>query len=125
VSGLQAVKLGILGDGTLTLLGPAIAGSALRHGVATEIVEGAYNSALQEATDPDSALRSAGLDMALIATDARLLGLDRAAATSEEAQARVDHALDRVRRIVAGLRPSVRSAGVASVRSTSSRRRST
>jgi FkbH-like protein len=109
VAGLQAVKLGLLGDGTLTLLGPAIAGSALRHGVAIEIVEGAYNSALQEATDPSSALRTADLDMALISTDARLLGLDRAAATPEEAEARVRGALDRLRHIVESLRPSVRS----------------
>lgn len=110
VGGLHSVKLGLLGDGTLTLLGPAIAGSALRHGVAIEIVEGAYNSALQEATDPGSALHAAGLDMALIATDARLLGLDRAVATPEEAEARTAGALDRLKRIVEGLRPSVRSA---------------
>lgn len=108
--GLHAIRLGILGDGTLTLLGPAIAGSALRHGVSVEIVEGAYNSALQEATDPDSALRTAGLDMALLVTDARLLGLDRAAATPEEAETRTGNALERIKRIVDGLRPSVRSA---------------
>ncbi len=110
LNGLNCVKLGILGDGTLTLLGPAIAGSALRHGVAMEIVEGAYNSALQEATDPGSALRAAGLDMALVVLDARILGLDRAAATADEAQARVAGAFERVNRIVEGLRPSVGSA---------------
>lgn len=110
VSGLNSVRLGVLGDGTLTLLGPAIAGSALRHGVAMEIVEGAYNSALQEATDPSSSLHAARLDMALVALDARMLGLDRAAPTADEAQARVAGAFERVKRIVEGLRPSVRSA---------------
>jgi FkbH-like protein len=110
VNGLNSVKLGILGDGTLTLLGPAIAGSALRYGVAMEIVEGAYNNALQEATTPGSALHAAGLDMALVALDARILGLDRAAASADEAQAKVAGALERVKRIVEGLRPSVRSA---------------
>lgn len=110
VGGLNSVRLGVLGDGTLTLLGPAIAGSALRHGVAMEIVEGAYNSALQEATDPGSSLHAARLDMALVALDARMLGLDRAAPTWDEAQARVAGAFERVKRIVEGLRPSVRSA---------------
>ncbi len=110
LNGLNCVKLGILGDGTLTLLGPAIAGSALRHGVAMGIVEGAYNSALQEATDPGSQLHTAGLDMALVVLDARILGLDRAAATADEAQARVAGAFERVKRIVEGLRPSVGSA---------------
>jgi FkbH-like protein len=109
-AGLDRVKLGVLGDGTLSLLGPAIAGSALRHGVAIEIVEGDYSRALAEANDPEGALHAAGLDMALVATDARLLGLDRGAADAEDAERRVAHALDRVRRIVEGLRPAVRSA---------------
>ena len=110
VPGLDRVKLGILGDGTLTLLGPAIAGSALRHGAAIEIVEGDYSRALQEATDPASPLHAANLDMALVVSDARLLGLDRAAAGDEEAQTKVSNAFHRLSRIVEGLRPSVRSA---------------
>ncbi|WP_372785108.1 HAD-IIIC family phosphatase [Phenylobacterium sp.] len=110
IPGLDRVKLGVLGDGTLTLLGPAISGSALRHGAAIEIVEGDYSRALQEATDPDSPLRTANLDMALVVSDARLLGLDRAAAAPDEAEAKVSNAFERLKRIVEGLRPAVRSA---------------
>src|SRR5436190_11449105 len=84
--GLDRVKLGVLGDGTLTFLGPAIAGSALRHGAAIEVVEGDYSRAVQEAADPESELHQAGLDMALIASDARLLGLDRAAFDAADAE---------------------------------------
>ncbi|TAJ70615.1 MAG: HAD-IIIC family phosphatase [Phenylobacterium sp.] len=109
VAGLDRVKLGVLGDGTLSLLGPAIAGSALRHGAAAQIVESDYSQAVQDATDPDSELRQAGLDMALVASDARLLGLDRAAVDAEEAKARVDAAFERIRMIADGLGGSVRS----------------
>jgi FkbH-like protein len=108
--GLDRVKLGVLGDGTLTFLGPAIAGSALRHGAAIEVVEGDYSRAVQEAADPESELHQAGLDMALVVSDARLLGLDRAAFDAADAEARVTAALQRIQRIVDGLRPSVRSA---------------
>lgn len=109
VAGLDTLKLGVLGDGTLSLLGPAVAGSALRHGAAIQIIEGDYSRAVQEATDPDSSLRQAGLDMALVASDARLLGLDRAAADREEVKARVDGAFERIKMIADGLRGSVRS----------------
>jgi FkbH-like protein len=110
VPGLDRIKLGVLGDGTLTLLGPAIAGSALRHGVAIEIIEGDYSRALQESSDPQSPLHTSNLDMALVVSDARLLGLDRAAAGPEDAEAKVSNAFQRLTRIVDGLRPSIRSA---------------
>ena len=110
VAGLNRVKLGILGDGTLSLLGSAIAGSALRHGVAIEVIEGGYSSALQDASDPASELRTANLNMALVATDARLLGLDIATASGEEAQAKVEAAFQRLTRIIEGMRPAVSSA---------------
>ncbi|WP_309607219.1 HAD-IIIC family phosphatase [Phenylobacterium sp.] len=110
LAGLDRVRLGVIGDATLTLLGPAIAGSALRHGAAVRIIEGEYSAALQEATDPDSAIRTANLDMALIVTDRRLLGLDRAASDPQEAAAKVAGAFQKIFRMVEGLRPSVRSA---------------
>jgi len=112
IVGLDRIKLGVLGDGTLSLLGPAIAGSALRHAAAVQVVEGDYSRAVQEATDPESALRRAGLDMALVASDGRLLGLDRAAEDADAAEARVAAAFQRIRMIVEGLRPAVRGAMV-------------
>jgi FkbH-like protein len=110
IGGLTALRLGLLGDGTLSLLGPAIAGSALRHGLLIEVIEGSYGASAQEAMDPSSGLRAAGLDMALLASDARLLGLDQAAGSAEEAEIRVAAAFDRMRMIVDGLRASVTSA---------------
>jgi len=48
------LKLGILGDGTLSLLGPAIITSAIRRDLLFEVVEGAYGAAMNEAMDPSS-----------------------------------------------------------------------
>ncbi|UAJ11549.1 HAD-IIIC family phosphatase [Glacieibacterium megasporae] len=75
---LARVRLGVIGSGTLGLIEPAIAASALRHRVIATVVGGDYGSAMQDAIDPQSALRTAGLDLALIALDYRTLGLDRA-----------------------------------------------
>ena len=44
-SGLRPLKLGILGDGTQDLIAPALAGSALRHGLALSITTGDYEEA--------------------------------------------------------------------------------
>jgi hypothetical protein len=84
----SAVRLGIMGDGTLSLLGPPIVGSGFRHGLLTDVIEGHYNSAVQEAADRSSRMHAAGLDFALIAGDARALGLDRRAASEGEADQR-------------------------------------
>jgi len=107
--GLLGAKVGLVGDGTLSLLSPAIVGSGLRHGLLLEIVEGGYNSAVQEAVDRSSAIHTAGLEMAVVASDARLLGLDQAAPSSEAAAAKIEEAFQRLRMIVDGLRPGVSS----------------
>jgi FkbH-like protein len=109
-AGLSKARLGLLGDGTLSLNTPAIVGSGLRHSLLLEVVEGSYNSAVQEAVDRSSHLHRAALDFALIAGDARLLGLDEAAATPEAAEAKVEAAMRRLELIVESLRPSVGSA---------------
>jgi len=108
--GLTRVKLAVLGDGTLSLLCPAIVGSGVRHGLLVDVVEGEYNSAVQQAVDPESDLHLARPDMALVATDLRLLGLEQAAASPDQAAGKVEAAFQRLRMIVDGLRPSVGSA---------------
>jgi FkbH-like protein len=104
------VKLGLLGSGTLSLLAPVIAGSGLRHGLLLEVVEAAYGSAVQQAMDPTGALHTAGLDMALVAIDARTLGLHLAADGREDAEARVEAAFGQLTMIAEALRPSVSAA---------------
>jgi FkbH-like protein len=104
---LSRVRLGLVGDGTLSLLAPSIIGSGIRHGVLIDVVEGSYGSAFQEASDPQSKLHTAGLDMALLALDYRLAGFERAA-VADSPQARVDAAFQRVRMIVEALKPGLK-----------------
>jgi FkbH-like protein len=108
-AGFSAARLGLIGDGTLSLAAQAIIGSGLRHGLLIEVVEGAYSSAVQEAVDRTSALHQAGLDFVLLSGDARLLGLDEAAASADAASAKVESAFARLKLIAEGLRPSVAS----------------
>ncbi|MEO6092978.1 MAG: HAD-IIIC family phosphatase [Novosphingobium sp.] len=105
---LTRVRLGLIGDGTLSLLSPAITGSGLRHGLLIEVVEGSYGSAVQEAADRASVLHSAGLDMALVALDYRLAGFEGAAIGEDPPETRVAAAFQRIRMIVEGLRPGVK-----------------
>ena len=104
------VKLGLLGDGTLSLLKPVIAGSGVRHGLLLETVQGDYGSAVQQAMDPTSPLHTAGLDMLLVSTDARGLGLNRSAESLEAADQRVAAAFSQIKLIVDGLKPAVAAA---------------
>ena len=107
VPGLSAARLGLVGDGTLDLAAPAIAGSGLRHGLALDVVVGEYGGAVREAMDPTSALKGAALDFLLIAPDARLLGLSGSAPTPDAAVSRVDQAFDQIVRIAEGFRSGV------------------
>lgn len=104
------LKLGILGDGTLSLVGPAITASALRRDLRVEVIEGAYGSAVSDAMNPASPIRLAEPDVALIACDRRALGLERIAASDSEAEEAVEAAFVTIRTIAEGLRPSVKSA---------------
>ena len=104
------VKLGVLGDGTLSLIAPAVAGSALRHRLLVDTHVGEFNRALIDALDPSSPARSAGLDMALIVSDARVLGLAEPAASRAAANEKVGRAFQQLRQTVEALRPSVASA---------------
>lgn len=105
---LSALRLGLIGDGTLSLLGPAIIGSGVRHGLAIELVEGGYGTAVQDAVDANSALRRAAPDMVLLALDARLAGFEHAALGAGAAAERVDAAVQRVEMIAAALRPAMK-----------------
>lgn len=103
---LARVRLGIIGSGTLALIEPAIAASALRHRVLATVVGGDYGSAMQDAMNPASAVRAAGLDLVLVALDHRTLGLDRARSAADAAAA-VDAAAGMVQAMVDGLSASV------------------
>ncbi len=100
---LDRVRLGMVGSGTLALLEPAIAGAALRHRIVATIVGGDYGSAVRDAIDPASAVRSTTLDLALIALDHRTLGLDRPRLAPGSAATAVESAVAMLATMVDGL----------------------
>jgi FkbH-like protein len=109
-SPLLPLKVGVFGDGTLSLVAPVIAGSGLRHRLLIETLEGEFNRALIDGSDPSSPVRAAGLDMALIVSDARVLGLVQCATSRVFAENKVERAFQQLRQIVESLRPFVSSA---------------
>jgi hypothetical protein len=50
---LTPLKLGLVGNGTLDLVAPALTASAARHGVLLEWVKADFGQTIQEALDPD------------------------------------------------------------------------
>lgn len=75
LASLTRFRLGLVGSGTLDLLAPQIAGSALRHGLHLTCSTTPYGQTAQALFDPDSALCRAGCDAVLLAFDHRdLLG---------------------------------------------------
>ena len=104
---LAPLKIGLIGDGTLSLLAPPLAGSGVRHGLLLDVMVGHYNAAVQQVTNPKDPLHTSGLDMVFLALDRRIMGLDDPALAPGEAEARVEAALARVKLIVAALKPSV------------------
>ena len=108
--GPRAYKIALIGDGTLTLLGPAITASALRQDLRVTIIEGTYGGAVRDAIDPHSDLRKAEPDVVIVASDRRGLGLNQSTVSGQEARQAVALALGTVVAICEGLRAFVRGA---------------
>ena len=71
LSPLKPFRLGLLGNGTLDLLVPALVASAARHGILLEVVKADYDQVVQEALSPDSGINQAKPDAVLVALDLR------------------------------------------------------
>lgn len=100
---LASVKLGILANSTYDLVADGLQAAAARHGVALEVVLGAYDSVLQQALDPKSPVNAGGLDAVLIAVDHRWFNLVRPA-LSEAARGGALDGIEVLRAVVEGLR---------------------
>jgi len=70
---LTPFKLGLVGNGTLDLITPALTASAARHGVLLEWVAAEFGQTLQEALDPASRINRARPDAVLLCLDYRAL----------------------------------------------------
>ncbi|MEO5335356.1 MAG: HAD-IIIC family phosphatase [Magnetospirillum sp. WYHS-4] len=84
---LRPFRLGLLSNGTMDLVVPALVASALRHGVALQVVAAPFDQAMQWALDSSSPLHAARPDAVLLAFDHRAYGLRPQLAGAEEALA--------------------------------------
>ena len=107
---LAPLRLGVLGNGTLDMIIPALVASAARHGVALECVAAAYGQYAQAALSPDSAINAAACDAVLLALDYRALGLDLAIGSAAQAEEAVAAALDMLGAFRRGIRASANAA---------------
>lgn len=69
------MNIGLIGNATTQLLVPALQGSALRHGIALNVIETEFNQLAQEAFSEKSAFGQYELSMILVAADYRGLPL--------------------------------------------------
>ncbi|MGI4880395.1 MAG: hypothetical protein ACRYG4_23255, partial [Janthinobacterium lividum] len=69
VAPLLPFRLGLVGNGTLTALVPALVGTFARHGFALEVIAGDYDRIVPEAIDPASRINAARPDAVLVALD--------------------------------------------------------
>jgi FkbH-like protein len=108
---IHAVKLGVLSNGTVDLIVPAIVASALRHGVWLQTVTTPFNQTGQEAFNSSSDLNRAGCDFILLAIDHRGLSVFPVPGNAERANELVDEALQ----YIDSLRSALRNASGCSV----------
>lgn len=85
----DVLRLGVLSNGTIDLLLPTLAASALRHGVWTHIVGTAFDQVAVEALDPQSELNQKRCHFVLLCIDHRGLPLMPCPGDPERAQAAV------------------------------------
>jgi predicted enzyme involved in methoxymalonyl-ACP biosynthesis len=96
-------RLGLISNSTLDFVVPALVGSAARHGIALECVKGAYDQAIQESLNPNSALYESSLNAVLLAIDWRGLPMRSSPGTTEEADAAINQATGYLRLIRQGI----------------------
>lgn len=101
---LQSFRLGLIGNGTLDLMVPALVASGARHGFALECILADYGQTTQEALDPDGRVNAAKCDAVLLAIDHRGLPLRLRAGDADMERVDIDAAVETLAAIRAGLR---------------------
>jgi len=72
---LTPFRLAVLSNSTIDMIVPALVASSVRHGIALEVIQPAFDQVAQEALAPDSSVNSAKPDGVLFALDYRALPL--------------------------------------------------
>ena len=86
---LTPFRLAVLSNSTLDLVVPAMVASAIRHGIALEVIQPSYDQVAQEALTPDSKVNSSKPDAVLLALDYRALPLKLSLGDAEASSATV------------------------------------
>jgi FkbH-like protein len=90
---LVPFRLAVLSNSTIDLIVPALVASAVRHGIALEVIQPPYDQVAQEALTPDSTVNRSKPDAVLFALDFRALPLKLSLGDSEAAAATVQGVL--------------------------------
>ena len=104
VDPLRPFKLAVLSNSTVDLIVPALIASAVRHGIALEVVQPSYDQVAQEALTPDSKVNSAKPDAVLLALDYRALPLRTSPGNPDAAAATVQGALGYLQTLSDGIK---------------------
>jgi FkbH-like protein len=99
LSPLSPMRLGLLGNGTTSLFGPALTATAARHGLDLEVVEAPYDQGFQAALDPASDINRSRPDAVLLAFDHRILAMPDNPQDEAESTVCVGEAFEQIRAI--------------------------
>lgn len=101
---LTPLRLAVLSNSTIDLIVPALVASAVRHGIALEVIQPSYNQAAQEALTPDSKVNRSQPDAVLFALDYRALPLKLSPGDEYEAAETVQGAMGYLRALRDGIK---------------------
>jgi FkbH-like protein len=90
---LVPFRLAVLSNSTIEMTVPALTASAVRHGIALEIIQPSYDQVAQEALTPDSKVNSSRPDAVLLAIDFRALPFKLSLGDEQASAAAVQGAL--------------------------------
>lgn len=100
---LVPFKLAVLSNATVDMIVPALVATAVRRGIALEIIQPAYDQVAQEALTPDSKVNRSKPDAVLFALDFRALPLKICPGDADTASATVQGALGYLRTLRSGV----------------------
>jgi FkbH-like protein len=101
---LSPFRLGLLSNSTTALVAPALEATALRHGLALEVIEAPFGQIMQEALDPQSPLATSKPDAILLSIDVYGVALQETPGDADRAEATLSAILGQFEVIRQGLR---------------------
>jgi len=101
---LVPFRLAVLSNSTIDLIVPALVASAVRHGIALEVIQPSYDQVAQEALTPDSTVNRSKPDAVLFALDYRALPLKLVPGDAEVSAAMVEGSIGYLHSLHDGIR---------------------